>query len=172
MITDFLSTITTFYNLYLPTLQFASVVLSLVLFAAILYLATKVNYFHQITDQWFDTLTIGASGLTQRRSLRAWKLILKLLRSPDPDKWRRALQDADDILGEILKEAGYLGDNLDERLENMTAAQLADIEELRSAHDLTKKANSDTDHPLRKEEADEAIYVYRKVFIDLRLLRD
>lgn len=151
-------------------LKSLSVLISLILFSLIIYLGVISGYFNVITDRWLDIL--GATNLSRRKNIRAWNKILKKLRGKDQEQWRLALKDADKILDEILKLAGYYGDNLDGRLSNITAAQISNIEELRAAHNLTIQANRDPDFELKKEVVDEAIYIYRQTFIELRLLSE
>lgn len=161
-------TIFTWFTQNIVVFQAISVIISAILLYGIIYSIVKAGYLNLKTERLMDALMHG--NVFRRRSLKGWRHILKNLRSNDPGKWRLALREADRILDEILKMAGYHGDNLDERLENITSAQLPSIEEVRQAHNLSKKVSEDSDFPLKKEEADEAAYIYRKAFRELRLL--
>lgn len=143
-------------------------IISLALFIFIIFLIIKSNFIAIKIDRFSDAT--GFDELSRRRNIRAWNGILKNLRAADPDHWRVALRDADKILDEILKLAGYQGSNLNERLDNISAAQISNIEELRVAHQFSVRANKEPDFQLTKETVDEAIYIYSQTFKELRLL--
>lgn len=159
-------------SLYLPDLvllRFISFLISVLLVSGIIYLLIKLHFVSEKTDFLVSVLR-GSSRLSQRRVLRGWKSILKFMRSKKAEDWQSALMEADGMLDEVLKLAGYYGRDLTERLENITVAQLGMIDDLRQAHQLALKVQQDPGYPLNKEAADEAAYIYGKTFRELRLI--
>jgi hypothetical protein len=66
--------------------------------------------------------------------------------------------------------AGYLGKNLDERLEQANSAQISNIEELRQAHKLKNRLVSEPDFIITSNEAKIIIDIYKKTFQGLNLI--
>ena len=166
-IIDLAFTIRDWVEANLGTLQTISFFISIVLVIGTIYALIKSGYFNYKTERLMDALMVG--DLPRRRSIKGWQEIMKKMGSKKEEDWQAALIIADNILGEVLKLAGYYGKNLTDRLDNITPAQMSTIEELRQAHQLTKRARQD-DFSAEKTEISEAIYIYRKTFQELRLL--
>ncbi|MFH1759382.1 MAG: hypothetical protein ABH822_02370 [Patescibacteria group bacterium] len=153
---------------YLPLFKAISAIFSAVLLVVVVYLGYKIQYLNENIERWMDSLMVG--NLPQRRAIKVWHFILSHLQSKRPEDWKEALKKADGVLDEILKISGYPGDNLDERLEDITAAQISNVENIRHAHILTNKIRKEPDLALEKHTIEEALYAYREAFRELRLL--
>jgi hypothetical protein len=151
----------------LVVLQTISFFISTILLIGIIYALIKSGYFDYKTERMMDALMVG--DLPRRRSIKGWQEIMKKMGGKKEEDWQAALVIADNILGEVLKLAGYYGKNLTDRLDNITPAQMSHILELRQAHQLTQRARKE-DFSASKAEISEAIYIYRKTFQELRLL--
>ena len=154
----------------LTLLQFISLFISGIFLGLIIYFNLILNLTGEKIELW--TEVIGAKNITRRRSLRAWKLIQKRLRTGEPTNLRLAVLEADRILDEILKLASYPGENLDERLENTTVAQIPNLEELRQVHKIRNRIVGEPDFALTPGEAEIAVNIYKKTFVDLGLIRE
>jgi len=155
-----------YQNFYI--IKTASIVLSLILLFGIIYAVVGMEFINLRIERLMEAMMVG--DIQKRRSLRGWRIILRRLRSKNPESWQLALDEADRILNEVLKLAGYYGKTLTERLENITAAQISNVNELRQAHYLAEKVKKEPEFLLTREMADEAIYIYRRAFQELRLI--
>jgi len=91
--------------------------------------------------------------------------------SDNPNDWKLAIIEADIILDEALKELGYTGPSLGERLRNLTTNQVPSLEDAWQAHKVRNQiAHSGMDFVLTKKLAEDTIKQYRRVFNDLGLL--
>lgn len=165
-----LKTILTWYKENQTLLQFISLFISGIFLALIVYFNLILNLTGEKIEFWIDV--IGSKNITRKRSLRAWKQIQKRLKAGDANNLKLAVLEADRILDEILNLAGYPGDNLNEWLENTTVAQIPNIEELRQVHKVRDRLVAEPDFTLTLGEAEIAINIYKKTFVDLGLIRE
>lgn len=87
--------------------------------------------------------------------------------SDDPNDWKLAIIEADIVLDGLLKERGYAGNSLGERLRSITPSQLSTIDDAWEAHKIRNKiAHQGPDFILTKRIAEETIDRYRRVFAE------
>ena len=166
MLTNFLN----FIIEHLLLLKFISLLISSVLIGFTIYFIIKLNFVGDTIEHYFDVLS--SKGMTHRRSIRAWRMIQKRLNSGEESEFKTAILEADRILNDILKMAGYPGKNLEERLTQITSAQLSNIEEIQQVHKLHDRIVSESDFPISLNEARVAIEIYKKSFQEMKLIRD
>jgi len=148
--------------------QLASILFSGLLIWGIVYIITKTSYFNGKVEGYMDILGFG--NLTKRRSLRGWEQIKKRILSPAQQDWKLAVLEADKIMNEILKMAGYLGTDLGKKLEILTKENLSNLDEIKKAHFLSDQIMKDPSMELKKEDAIIALKSFKKAFIELNLL--
>ncbi len=165
---NFLQSVTNWYIANLAILEIISVIVSLLLIYGIIYCIIRSNFFVIQTEKWIDLLNI--KNLSRRRSLKAWKQILKRLHSKDQLQWKLAIMEADKILDEILKMAGYKGEIMDDRLKSLTAAQLSNLEDIKNAHRVRRQISQNPDFQITQNEAAAVIKVYNQAFAELHLI--
>ncbi|MBU4348659.1 hypothetical protein KJ671_04130 [Patescibacteria group bacterium] len=154
----------------LPWLHSISLLLSGLFLWGIIYIFIKTDYFNLKTEEYMDIFGVG--NLTKRRSLKGWEQIRKRILSSDQQDWKIAILEADKILDEILKMSGYIGSDLDNRLELVRKENLAVLEEIKNAHNLARQIIKDPSMELKKENAIVALKSYKKAFIELNLLEE
>lgn len=85
--------------------------------------------------------------------------------SDNPTDWKLAIIEADIILDQTLKDRGYAGSSLGERLRSITPSQLSSIDDAWDAHRVRNKiAHEGADFVLTKRIAEETIARYMNVF--------
>lgn len=90
--------------------------------------------------------------------------------SDNPTDWKLAIIEADIILDEILKEAGYGGISLGERLKSISPSQLESLDDAWQAHKVRNQiAHGGADFILTQRLAQDTIKQYRRVFYELGL---
>jgi hypothetical protein len=91
--------------------------------------------------------------------------VLDHIASDSPSDWKLAIIEADIILDEILKEAGYAGVSLGERLRSISPNQLDSLDDAWQAHKIRNQiAHGGADFILTKQLAEDTIKKYRRVF--------
>lgn len=87
--------------------------------------------------------------------------------SDSPNDWKLAIIEADIILDEILKDAGYLGASLGERLKSINPSQLESLDDAWQAHKVRNLvAHGGADFILTRRLAEDTIKQYRRVFYE------
>lgn len=150
--------------------QISSVLISGLLLCWIAYFMIKANYFGKKIEDYMDIHGIG--NLTKRKSLKGWEQIKKRIKTSVQQEWKLAVLEADTILNEILKMAGYLGADLSSKLEILTIENLSNLDEIKKAHLIARQIMKDPGMELKKEDAIIALKSYKKSFIELNLLEE
>ncbi|OGY63452.1 MAG: hypothetical protein A3I89_03810 [Candidatus Harrisonbacteria bacterium RIFCSPLOWO2_02_FULL_41_11] len=151
-------------------LQIVSLIFSALFIWGIIYIVNKANYFGIKREQYLDTLGMGHTY--RHRTLMAWKQIQKMLASNEAGNWKKAILDSDLILNEILKMSGYLGREMEDKLEFLTAAQLPNLEEIKIAHEIRDKIVNDPSFEITQDEAREVVGRYERSFKELNLIQE
>lgn len=93
------------------------------------------------------------------------KDVLSHIESDNPNDWKLAIIEADIILDDILKQKGYVGSSLGERLKSISSNQLDSLNDAWEAHKVRNRiAHDGADFVLTKRTAQETIVRYQKVF--------
>lgn len=94
--------------------------------------------------------------------------LLTHITSDNPNDWKLAIIEADIILDDVLKKAGYTGVSLGERLRSISPAQLQSLDDAWQAHKIRNQiAHGGADFVLTKRLAEDTIKQYRRVFAEL-----
>lgn len=97
--------------------------------------------------------------------------ILKHSTSDNPNDWKLAIIEADIILEGILKERGYVGNSLGERLKSIPPSQLSTLNDAWEAHKIRNMiAHEGADFVLTHRMAEETVNRYRRVFGEFGIL--
>jgi hypothetical protein len=93
--------------------------------------------------------------------------VLKHSSSENPNDWKLAIIEADVILDQLLKERGYVGTSLGERLKSISPEQLSTINDAWEAHKVRNKiAHEGSDFVLTQRSVQETITKYQRVFAE------
>lgn len=94
--------------------------------------------------------------------------ILVHVESDHPNDWKLAIIEADIILDDVLKERGYRGISLGERLKSISPQHLSSLNDAWEAHKIRNRiAHDGADFVLTKRTAQETITRYQRVFTEL-----
>lgn len=150
----------------LSIIAFTASIIMLVLYV---YAATRRNLYSGLATQQlrdaerlYDELYRGASQNNRMQDVLAHSS------SSNPNDWKLAIIEADIILDDVLKEKGYVGESLGERLKSLTSIQLASLNDAWEAHKIRNRiAHDGSDFILTKRIAQETIVKYQRVFAEL-----
>lgn len=94
--------------------------------------------------------------------------VMAHIATDNPNDWKLAIIEADIILDDTLKRAGFVGTSLGERLRSIGPAQLASLDDAWQAHKVRNQiAHGGADFVLTKRLAEDTIKQYRRVFEEL-----
>ena len=102
------------------------------------------------------------------RKIDRMKDVFEHLESINPNDWKLAIIEADIILDDLLKQKGYTGSSLGERLKSISPHQMQSLSEAWEAHKVRNRiAHDGADFVLTQRLAQETIDRYRRVFAEL-----
>jgi len=91
--------------------------------------------------------------------------------SVNPNDWKLAIIEADIILDEAIRERGYAGTSLGERLRSIAPSQLSTLDDAWQAHKVRNQiAHAGADFVLTQKLAKETLMRYERVFGELGIL--
>lgn len=99
-----------------------------------------------------------------------WGEIMRHFESEKEAEWKFAIIEADKLVDDLLKSAGYSGDTMGERLMGIEKVQLLSLDGLWEAHKIRNKLAHDTNYFLRYAEARRAMQFYEKTLEELQAI--
>ena len=155
----FLATLWTVYSIL-------AYVISIVFLAFYVYASVqKKQYLDLQTEALRDKERLYDEQFRGRPQNSRLSDILRHTESDNPNDWKLAIIEADIILDDILKQRGYVGTTLGERLKNISSQQLVSLNDAWEAHKVRNRiAHDGADFVLTKRAAEETISRYRRVF--------
>lgn len=138
---------------------------SVVLAAAIVVIAKKLNYYN------FPNRYRSQKEDTRSAAVRAvegpWGEITKRLETENPADWNVAILKADALADTILKRWGLKGQTMGERLQWLDKSQLSTLDDLWEAHRIRNEIAHNPEKALSKHMAHHVIKLYENALREL-----
>lgn len=161
----------TFLNIYfanLTGLQILSVLFSSVLFAFIIYIAIKTNYFGIRVERIRDVVL--KSDMSRDLTERTWERIETHFYRGSENDMKVAILEADKVLNEALRASGMPGIQLGDRLKRAKTSQIPNLDDLWQAHKLRNQIAHEPDFKLKRDLAERALGIYQIALKNLGVL--
>jgi hypothetical protein len=133
----------------------------IVLVADIILLLMNRDLASDFKKDFFGTANVSVASRSKTR--KKWDEILARLQTNNPSEYKVALLEADAMLDKILADIGYKGENMMDRLNQITSDQMEDVEDLKEAHQLRNQVVFERDMVLEKEQVERALKIYETV---------
>ncbi len=151
---------------------FLAFILALLFLFLYIYATTKKKI---ITDLMAEELrqreTAFARTGTARTSSVQFVAMKERVGSDNPSDWKLAIIEADILLEETLRERGFPGNSIGERLRNITPANLTSVDDAWEAHKVRNQiAHAGADFVLTQKLANETMMRYERVFNELGII--
>lgn len=138
---------------------------SFVLFADIVLLVIQKGLGGSVREGYLG-MNIPRGLATQKNKTREkWLKIRKKLESHNPNDYKVAIIEADDIIDGLVKGLGYPGENFGDRLNAIPDSQIENIEGMKQSHEVRNRIIHDDRFVVSKEDADIALKQYEE-FLD------
>ncbi|MGB3073617.1 MAG: hypothetical protein WBB68_05150 [Candidatus Moraniibacteriota bacterium] len=98
-----------------------------------------------------------------------WASVERRLESDNPSHYKVAILEADHFADSLLKESGFDGENMSERLANMHPGQLQSYQGLSEAHAIRNRIVNEPAFTLDRAEAEDILGKYKGLLIELEL---
>lgn len=141
---------------------------SIIMLALYIYATMRWNQYLAIQAQQLrDEEALYDEYYRGKKSSSRLEQVFTHIASENPNDWKLAIIEADVILDETLKEKGYAGTSLGERLRSISPSQLNSLDDAWTAHKVRNQiAHGGADFVLTKRLAEETINRYRRVFTE------
>lgn len=140
-----------------------------VLFGFIVWAFFNTSWFRYafLTDlqEFFTFRSYGLRKMTER-----WLKTQARLETAQEAEYKLAVIEADSMTDEALKRMSFPGATVDERLQNLSAAIVPNVEEVRQAHALRNNVVHDPNFRLSLDEARKTLSAFEKAFQSLDLI--
>lgn len=144
-------------------------IISLFMLWMIFYVLARTQWLRLLIIQdLIEIITFKAYG--PPKITRAWAKIAARLETVSESEYKLAIIEADDLLNEVLKRLGYMGETLGERLKQLNPVLLPNLDQVQEAHKIRNNIVHDPDYRLSLDQARKTLEIYEKAFRDLQAL--
>jgi hypothetical protein len=153
---------------YLYRLRFISTFVSLALLIAIIYVAIKHAQHYAKED--LVTKPFDTQAVVEMEKNKNWERVQNHVNSQNANDWKLAILEADVMLDEMLRAAGFSGDTLGERLKNIESGDFANLQKAWEAHKIRNLIAHEGDFQISQREARRIINLYRDCFEEFHFI--
>ena len=152
----------------LDTLKIVISLLTGIVFLLLVIVVIKLN---RLAAKRIDIAKIIAPPSPASSGVNArWEEVQRHINSTREAEWKFAVIEADKIIDDTLKNAGFSGETMGERLINIEQGQLTTLEGLWTAHKIRNRLAHDINYFLRYAEAKRAVQLYEKTLRELEAI--
>ena len=144
----------------LPIIKGVLSILSALFAAIIIFLLLKIQYL--VKEDSKKYAPVDVEGSEKQKQQIAWEVIRNHVNSPNQAEWKLAIIEADSILDDLLKEIGYEGETVAEKLR--AAGDGEAIGWAWEAHKMRNKIAHEGGTDITQREAKRIIELYERVF--------
>lgn len=147
-------------------LKFFSAVISIILAVPLVWLLYQLRAFIRQDMQLIeDEITAPVEAMSAYDA--RWQEIKKHLHSTNSSEWKFAIVEADKLTDDVLRAAGFIGDNMGERMISIESGQLNSLDKLWRAHKVRNLLVHDANFDLRRATALESIEGFESAIREL-----
>ncbi|MFA6383608.1 MAG: hypothetical protein WCX17_04260 [Parcubacteria group bacterium] len=99
-----------------------------------------------------------------------WSKIKKRLESENESEYKVAIIEADTIIDDLITRMGYKGANMSERLANIPEGQLAELGEMKEAHEIRNRIIHEEDFKVDRDFAKGVLKKYEHLLHHFEVL--
>lgn len=152
------------------TIMIMGVLLTLILLVLVVYVQIML---HHIEHEGFHMLEAKShehheSGTETEHTNNRWDTIVLLANGSSEGDWRRAILEADIMLGDVLTTIGYPGASVGEQLRHANPIQMTTLDLAWKAHKIRNEvAHKGETMELNERDVRATIDYYKRVFEEL-----
>ncbi len=145
---------------FLPMIEIILNILTVLFIVGIIVVLVKFTKLRTKEREFYAPVDVKEKEATQHKT--QWQIILDHAGSENPAEWKIAIIEADNILDNILKEIGYEGETLGDRLKS--AGDSESVQQAWEAHKVRNAIAHEGGVELTQREAKRVIGLYESVF--------
>lgn len=162
--------------LFLGNIALVGMFLSIIFFVLLVWVRIKLVIVEHEGFEKKEKQLIGRSAQSstfesaQPKNAR-WERVRELANTQNESDWRLAILEADIMLDDLLKQQGYRGDSIGERLRDANPLQFSTLDLAWQAHKVRNEvAHAGEGFHLSEREANATIDLYRRVFEEFKFI--
>lgn len=145
---------------FLPTIEITLNIFTAVFIAGIIIILRKFTELRIKEVKLYAPVKVEEAETTEHKT--QWEIILDHVNSGNLAEWKIAIIEADNILEDILKEIGYGGETLGDRLKS--AGDSDSVQQAWEAHKVRNEIAHEGGKEITHHEAKRVIGLYENVF--------
>ncbi|MDD5551871.1 MAG: hypothetical protein PHI88_01775 [Candidatus Pacebacteria bacterium] len=134
-------------------LQPVSLLAILIFLTVIIWALWKSSWIYWYISADFLDFARGGKTAGENAIQKKWKKIKKRIESPSEANWKLAVIESEEIVENVLSKMGYKGEGIKEKLKNVKEAQIPNVSDLISAHDIFINILADPDYKFTRDKA-------------------
>jgi hypothetical protein len=120
--------------------------------------------------QPLDTNTSGTAADEPSSIERRWQAIRERLEEGDEGNYQLAIIEADKLVDTVLKDRGYEGDSMGDRLKQLEKETFPRLDQLWYVHKVRNEIVHSSEYDLPISDAQEVLNTYERVLRDLEVI--
>lgn len=152
-----------------PLLQ-VPIIIVLVFGSSMLYCAIRVYQIRQFEKKVLQIAEHVPDGHEAPRLKLRWQRVLESVSSDDPQQWRNAILEADNLLNELLDTLGYKGETMGDKMRHADITVFKTLDFAWEAHQIRNRIAQDVSFTLDMREAKRVIKMYERVFEEFHFI--
>ncbi|HVO28436.1 MAG TPA: hypothetical protein VMT81_00410 [Candidatus Paceibacterota bacterium] len=166
--TSTIHTLAAAYTANLGWLDLVGALVSALFIAGIVLLVIKTNWLGLRVERFRHVIL--QTELPKEMAKKEWAKIEEHFFRGDENDLKIAIIEADKLLEEALKEGGYRGASLGDRLKNLKPSQLPNLDHVWQAHRLRNQIVHEPTFKLKRDLAEKALRIYEDTLKQFGLL--
>ncbi len=147
-------------------LKIVSINISFFLLALIVFLASKlIQQNKQPIQALVEAQTVSSEDEASQD--KTWQKLFDKIQIEDESSFKMAIIEADQILDSLLIKKGFKGADMGERLKQVTANQIPNLDAVWQAHKLRNRIAHESNVKLTQQQARQALEIYQRAVQDL-----
>lgn len=161
-----------FFTYFWPSLKFVGVC---VVALAVVGIAHSVKQLMRIVEEERKVYGLNEDsakpGETQAEKNLKWERVVNHINSTNSSDWKLAIIEADIMLDELLRVAGYHGDSIGEMLKAVEKSDFLTLDQAWEAHKVRNRiAHDGAAFELTERDAKHVISLYEAVFKEFKII--
>ena len=154
-----------YHSVFFGVIKFLLVIYSLVIIADIVLMVILRGF-----GKDFRMMMRGMNVPSKKTTRKKWNKIRRRMESGDAAQYKLAILEADGLVDWILTLMGYKGENMPEKLSQMSKVHFEDGESLEKAHQIRNNIVHSREFSMSREQAEEIVGIYEKFLEHFELI--
>lgn len=146
--------------------------LSVIFLALVVYVRIRIVFAeHEGFSEKDRSMTVEDPITAELPKNARWEHVRTLINAPQESDWRRAIIEADSMLGVLLTDQGYRGASIGEQLRDANPLQFTTLDLAWKAHKVRNEiAHGGEGYKLQERDARATIDLYSRVFEEFNFI--